>query len=716
MVRQGGELVMKNHSIFIRLLSAFLVFITLPLFFVGTSFVQYSKKYMTKDFIEKQEIKSNNLWELVTYWNTQIGTDTIHLSQNDAFKNYQRMSSPGEHLEETYAICDLFQDFTAKNDVLKSVYFYNESEDVIFSSLSGVQNFNDFPDTNWLKSISESSLLNQLHLRLDIDSDYSGHAMYSPEYVLTWICAVQNGKYLVANISCSKLSKIITESTGRSNFIVTDQSSIILLSDYLEWIGQDYDQLQPIPLKNSLILAAEGTGYINTYLIADNSNLTNAIDYMNLFVYLVCGILILVFIFVAYFTARKLYSPINDIMETLAHTTPEEITGSKTDKIKDELALFHSALHTLNNQRQELMSMVSNYEHTVRNTIFSDYLQSNISCQEFIEKISLLGFSFTNCIYQLFLFSPMANGKAAYLMETLDHLASRNNQGLCFKLTKDIYIFIQFEESGILSEYETELFHHYLAATCCCEQSIDVLPLVYKKVLFTLNHAIYYNLTSGIVRYETILNADMNDTMLPEQYLQGILQSIATNNINNLKKHTKQLFQFLCKQMLNYQKCRNLLVHLLFSLQKTLHLDEKDLIQPFYEKKTLKEAELFIFQICSTEINNRKKNTDTIQNICLEIKNFIDKHYHENINLVNLADPYHISYPYLSKKFKEQEKCTLIDYLNIVRIEKSKKLLHNSNMTLTDIAQQVGYNNVQSYQRFFKKLEGITPNTFRQLK
>jgi YesN/AraC family two-component response regulator len=58
---------------------------------------------------------------------------------------------------------------------------------------------------------------------------------------------------------------------------------------------------------------------------------------------------------------------------------------------------------------------------------------------------------------------------------------------------------------------------------------------------------------------------------------------------------------------------------------------------------------------------------------------------------------------------------TLTDYLNNNRIEKSKDYLANTFLTLCEISEKVGYNNVQSYQRFFKKYINITPGDYRKL-
>jgi YesN/AraC family two-component response regulator len=86
------------------------------------------------------------------------------------------------------------------------------------------------------------------------------------------------------------------------------------------------------------------------------------------------------------------------------------------------------------------------------------------------------------------------------------------------------------------------------------------------------------------------------------------------------------------------------------------------------------------------------------------------------MNITDVADYLDISYSYLSKIFRTIKGITLTDHLNKVRIEKSKEYLEKTFLTLNEIAEKVGYNNVQSYQRFFKKYMNITPGDYRRLR
>jgi len=64
--------------------------------------------------------------------------------------------------------------------------------------------------------------------------------------------------------------------------------------------------------------------------------------------------------------------------------------------------------------------------------------------------------------------------------------------------------------------------------------------------------------------------------------------------------------------------------------------------------------------------------------------------------------------------FKKETGQTFINYLNNYKIEKSKNLLENTNMTLLDISLEVGFNNQSYYSTIFKKYTNMTPLEYRE--
>jgi len=99
----------------------------------------------------------------------------------------------------------------------------------------------------------------------------------------------------------------------------------------------------------------------------------------------------------------------------------------------------------------------------------------------------------------------------------------------------------------------------------------------------------------------------------------------------------------------------------------------------------------------------------------IEIMNYVQANYID-ITLDDLAENFFLSKPYLSKYIKEKSGMTFGDLVKKIRMKKAKALLKSSNMTVENIAESVGYQNVEHFNRLFKKAYDMTPMQFRNQK
>lgn len=91
-------------------------------------------------------------------------------------------------------------------------------------------------------------------------------------------------------------------------------------------------------------------------------------------------------------------------------------------------------------------------------------------------------------------------------------------------------------------------------------------------------------------------------------------------------------------------------------------------------------------------------------------------HYQEDysLNLSHLlSDQLHYEYSYLSKIFSEHESTTIEKFAIAQRIEKAKELISYGQLSLSEIADQLGYKTVQHLSTQFKKIMGQTPSQYK---
>ena len=112
------------------------------------------------------------------------------------------------------------------------------------------------------------------------------------------------------------------------------------------------------------------------------------------------------------------------------------------------------------------------------------------------------------------------------------------------------------------------------------------------------------------------------------------------------------------------------------------------------------------------EIGNSNTCKDTRM---IEIMNYIQENYID-ITLDDLAEKFFLSKPYISKYIKEKSGVTFGELVKKIRMKKARALLKSSNMTVENIALSVGYQNVEHFNRLFKKAYNMTPIQFRNEK
>jgi len=92
---------------------------------------------------------------------------------------------------------------------------------------------------------------------------------------------------------------------------------------------------------------------------------------------------------------------------------------------------------------------------------------------------------------------------------------------------------------------------------------------------------------------------------------------------------------------------------------------------------------------------------------------YIEHNYAEKLTLQTVADQCYVSQWHLSKLLNRYTEKSFYDLLNSVRIRKAKELLADPSLKIGEISEMVGYADTAHFARTFKKLEGISANTYR---
>ena len=138
-----------------------------------------------------------------------------------------------------------------------------------------------------------------------------------------------------------------------------------------------------------------------------------------------------------------------------------------------------------------------------------------------------------------------------------------------------------------------------------------------------------------------------------------------------------------------------LLIEVLYHLARLSNKDDNQL---------LRDNQKLCLQVNE---NDKKPLSDAIE--------YMRKNYHREISLDDLAGLVNLSTVYFCSIFKDQYGVSPMQYLQDIRLHNAKWLLANTNDSITSIAEQVGFQSIHYFSRFFKSNEEITPTYFRQV-
>ncbi|WP_309120204.1 AraC family transcriptional regulator [Paenibacillus sp.] len=93
---------------------------------------------------------------------------------------------------------------------------------------------------------------------------------------------------------------------------------------------------------------------------------------------------------------------------------------------------------------------------------------------------------------------------------------------------------------------------------------------------------------------------------------------------------------------------------------------------------------------------------------------YLKNHFHENITMKLLSDSFHFSADYLTKCFRSKYGIPPSVCITQFRMEHAKQLLLNSNRSIHEIANEVGFNDLSIFSRAFKNYQGDSPQNYRK--
>ena len=248
----------------------------------------------------------------------------------------------------------------------------------------------------------------------------------------------------------------------------------------------------------------------------------------------------------------------------------------------------------------------------------------------------------------------------------------------------------------------------------------------YEDAINLLNRRFFCEQNQHVIGYKELPNVDNNSFVITPMetklycetlccYLKGYNRNMLAETLSRLEKNL-----YLAKEDMSNIKL--FLTDIYLQIKQIISRDYNTVDIPFptnfsiiqfiESKYYLYEIILFYseqFEIIMNAIGN--SSNDSVWD---DIINYINHNFNDNIKLETIAPRFGYNSSYLGKMFNKKMGECFNSYLDHVRINHSKKLLLRKDLKVYEIAEQVGYNNVDYFHKKFKKYVGESPAEYRK--
>lgn len=445
------------------------------------------------------------------------------------------------------------------------------------------------------------------------------------------------------------------------------------------------------------------------------------------------------------------FYPMRKLVRTLGRQRIGQARRPELRKYMDEFHYFESTVRDILSERDQLTTQLNESKPLIKWQLVMELLSGKpsqlSSIQPYLDRLGLRLYS--NCFVIMCVeFDNKGEISSSRdlqlytyaLCNIAEELVSAEGLGIAVEISHGrSVIIISFEDNDAPERYTMRvlafanvlknLVREYLRHTVSIGiggpvHSIKEIPLSYRQSL----EALKYKLVMGI--NSIITHDDVDSDYYPDLYrlfamIDGIVDCVKLLDTTKMNDRVSRWFDFFETQNVPPEMIMQLIVQCLMkaatiAVEIGVATDEvfpdRQIYSELNQYESLEHLQEFTEEALETlirQIRNKRsqrENNEVIENIMAYIQN----NYHRGeLSLNLLASEFRISVSHLSKLFKEQNELNFIDYLMEVRMEKAKELLTGTDLKIREISERVGYVNVNSFVRIFKKMTGLTPTEYR---
>ncbi|MCK9479500.1 MAG: AraC family transcriptional regulator [Firmicutes bacterium] len=446
---------------------------------------------------------------------------------------------------------------------------------------------------------------------------------------------------------------------------------------------------------------------------------------------------------------KKNYSSIRGLVNIMVNRA-----GKKLDTKYNEMQFLYEAITETIGEKEQLTDWTERQSKNIRDNflikLISSGIETDLSADEIHRDYNIRLESdhfgvILFCAEDYSAFSRQTDSFKEFMLVQLiitnivGELAGVDNNAYVFETDKMIVCLVNFKETNI-SDGDGELlrvaretqrvidknFEIQLSASISnIHQTLRGVVFAYREAL----EAMEYKMVVGmgqILHYNDIMKYGADDGKkyhYPLQLEYQLINFIKAADIESSKRIVYDIFEKnFSDRALAVQTAKNLLINIIGTITKAINeigdfFEALDPVAFIAKNETVEKMKHEIIRIleetCAFVEKERKSRG---QQICESVQKYVEGNYKDpTLNITKIGEYFNITPPYLSKLFAEQAGVGLLDYIRKKRCDEAKTFLKQHNYTVREISVLVGFSDIKTFTRSFKKFEGITPGEYSGL-
>ncbi|MCU6710196.1 helix-turn-helix domain-containing protein [Paenibacillus sp. J5C_2022] len=747
---------LRNLSVRKRMFISYLFIFIVPVLIMGAVTYQWMYNVTVSQVEDSYKKNLSTIIQTIDQRIQSLDSFAIQLSQTRWVSKLMYMygSSIDPALIDPVSLKDYSEEFrlyTVANEFIESIGVYYHSKNLVLSTFGR----DTFP---WF--VEEGFKVNELSVEdwTAMTREYNDGKILNPVTLerydhqkegLVYLHSLPVGKYQGIKATLIAFINVQSINTLLNNLIVDRDGSVYILDEHDHQVAghvlseKDKEFIQNHSFDSTLVTATSYSQDNEERMIflsqSEKNNWKYAVTIPAASVaekikHVQTIVLLLVFVssglgvWLSYELSRRSYKPLERIVKLFIHDAPPAEGSARNN----EFMWLENNIQKLLIEENQLKKRMEKSHPILKNGYLLKLLTNdNHTRQEALRGLQLLGIDFPYPFFTcIVIVAHHASVSEAITNRALDCSNRCKTIVYSAESTEQIILVVNYEEKSrkesLITAFSNackDLAEHKFSVGVGSSSDMNSLHLSYLTACTAADYRLYKN-EDRVIRYEEVLKEELY-YFYPLDKEIHITNHLKSGNYDD----AAALFQEILQENLGKATAKatsiNALRYFFFNAELTAIrlIEERGLTSVIqlssnhiFRLDTIDDMKAYILtiyhELCEAVNNGKESHNYELKQ---KIEQYIENHYRDSsISLSGIADKFNLSSSYLSRYFREQFGYNYTDYVNRMRIEAAKRILmEDKQVSINQIAQDIGYDNDVTFRRVFKKYTGVAPSQYK---